>query len=230
MLERLLATATHQDLRVNLASLGVLRNLSIPPANKEILSNAGLIPICVKHISNRENANQLIQYTSVGILKNLLLGDKMIASFLAAGGLDALIPLANGEIPILNLEGINEKDPRVQYESARLLARLVERGNSFLFSRVILFLKDFSKIDDCRSIIVKNGGVLPILNLLKTQFDILKEEGVKCLYTLSKKGDQDTKNYLKSLGVVDILKNISFVTKEKEIEIMPKEIMEELQK
>jgi len=193
MVDRIFECAVHSDIRLNLGALGLIRNLSIPKQNKEPLLQRDILPILVKHISNRQNANQLIQYTAIGILKSLLvLGDPVIDGFAKAGGIEAIVVLARGEIPILSIDEKGEdigKDPRVQLESARVIIRFIER-------------------DDLRKEIVQRGAIPPIIQLINSQHAILKAEGTKGLHMLAVKGDDEIRAKLKENNVASVLETL----------------------
>jgi len=171
-----LKSLSHKDLLIVHLSVGALHNISIPMQNKVPLIEAGILPLIIEVIKNKEQPNPLIQFSAVGTLKSLLAtGDKMIKEFVAASGLEILIQLANGElnpkIPPEEDEDEKEKekkvpDKRVQYETARVLVRFLDQ------------------VENAKTI-AKLGGIPSILDLLNTKFAILQMEGIKAILTLA---------------------------------------------
>ncbi|PRP78764.1 hypothetical protein PROFUN_00937 [Planoprotostelium fungivorum] len=133
LLSKLTATTSHSDVRISHLSLGVYRNLAVPVQNKEKLVTHGIYDVVKPHLSKTESPNLHLQYVCVGIVKALISGgESFLASFAQAGGLKPLISTANG-IGVKPEEDDDgnpkEKDPRVEYEAARVLVRYTDTGD-----------------------------------------------------------------------------------------------------
>eukprot|EP00026_Physarum_polycephalum_P002239 Phypoly_transcript_02244.p1 GENE.Phypoly_transcript_02244~~Phypoly_transcript_02244.p1 ORF type:complete len:624 (-),score=117.12 Phypoly_transcript_02244:213-2084(-) len=150
------------DQRIAHVGLSALRNLSIPAKTKKQVVDSGALDLAVKHLSTM---NQPIQFEAIGILKCLLLdkqtlNDENTNKFIELGGVPLILTRATNQ----NIDALNEaegKDPRVMYESARLLCRLVANEE-----------------------IQKNVGtavVTPFITLLTSNFAMLKLEGAQAL-------------------------------------------------
>jgi len=193
----LLKNLSHKDMRVVHLSLGTLHNLSISVPNKTKLLEAGILPLLIELLKNKENPNLLIQYSIVGTLKNLvILGDSVRIPFIEQGGLGLLVQLANGEFkPVEHKdeesEGEEKKEPdkRVQYEAARVLIRFIDAEENAIT-------------------VVKLGGVPPILDLIRSKFAILQAEGAKAILRFSQIAElKPTLLETETLVVLENLKN-----------------------
>jgi len=194
----LLKSLHNKDLRNVHLSVGALHNLSIPVQNKVPLMKAGILPLLVEILKNKEQPNPLIQYSIAGTLKSLVVvGDEMTTEFVKEGGLAILVQLANGElnpkIPPNEEDEEEEKkekkepDKRVQYEAARVLVRFTDR---------VEYAKEIAAL----------GGIPSILDLITTKFNILQAEGVKAILQFAQ--IVELKEILLQSKTLEILENL----------------------
>lgn len=197
LLSFLFKTLRHKDLRIVHLSVGAIHNLSIPGTNKLKLINAGVIPLLIELLKNKENPNQLLQYAIVGTIRSLIvIGDPTITEFVKEGGLPTLVQLARGELnPKEETQGPNdeqkeekkEPDKRVQYEAARVIARFTEKSEYAV-------------------LLAKLGAIPSILELINSKFEILQAEGVKSILHFAQIGD--LKLELLESGTLKVLENL----------------------
>eukprot|EP01112_Ceratiomyxa_fruticulosa_P012234 TRINITY_DN3381_c0_g2_i5.p1 TRINITY_DN3381_c0_g2~~TRINITY_DN3381_c0_g2_i5.p1 ORF type:complete len:623 (+),score=130.80 TRINITY_DN3381_c0_g2_i5:162-2030(+) len=159
------------DQRILHLGLTALRNLSIAPVNRQPIFSSGVLEVTVSSLSA---PNQVIQFAAIGVLKNIIVGNEVASnSFLELGGLQPLLDLSRDEGPKLEVDPSSsprssKKDSRVQYESTRLLIRLLTEKEE----QVLAVSGD--KI------------IYPLQNLLISSFPILQQEGALALQSLSK--------------------------------------------
>jgi len=200
-----------KDNRIVQSVLGVLRNICIPAVNKDIFFNLGLMEVLVKKMNIRERPSIVIQYEVVGAVKSLVIGgEKHTKGFLDLGGLEILSDLANGKIaPQDDEEDEKEKkkpELRVQYEATRVLIRISEQG-------------------DRRKLVADAGGIGPIVELVKSSFEILQAEALKALHKFS--DIDELRPYLIQNKTVEVLKeyNSSNVPLKEKAELILKNLI-----
>ena len=135
--------------------------------------------LVVKHLTQAEQPNAHIQYGITQILRSLIAsgGDSFIPIIVKHNNvLEALVRLAKGELTPETKqeeeeteEAPKEKDRRVEYEATRIIVRITD------------------KAENCEEI-VKLGGVGPLVELVKSQYEILQAEGVKGIHNIVKAG------------------------------------------
>jgi len=186
LLSSLFLWSSSVDIRICRLSLSVLRNLCIPIENKRILLRKDILPLIISQLKQKKDGKIDLptQYLCVGVLRALTTIDEAIHCFMQNEALEALISVARGDM--LSEEEayyekeddsqVNEKvskprnrDRRVEYEAARLLARIA----------------DFPTY---REELVRKGGIMPLVELLKTRFDVLHEEAFRAILHLIESG------------------------------------------
>jgi len=158
-------------------------------------------------LQETENPNAHIQFATIGTIKSLIAGgETMLQKFATSGGVQPLIAIARGEVmskeqQYAAKENPQERDKRVEYEAARVLARISTNG-------------------DNRKTIAEGGGIEPLLELIKSSYEILQHEGIKAILELASTGTYI--NQLIAAGTSEVITN--YTTNNPQVSEMQKKI------
>ena len=176
-----------------------MRNLSIPPENKELFRGRGVVEQAMK--LGKKSKNAPVKFECVRCVKGLLIDhdEGFEEEFYNNGGLDFL----------LEADATCSEEPalRVALEGGRLWVRLLENEKRFGELVAARFVDEEEEGgvkevgegegEEKKEEVVGGGIESPLMKLLETKFDLLQAEGAKGCYLLFKGGyrPQNTKLY-----------------------------------
>ena len=184
------------DERIHHLVAAGLRNLSIPPENKNLFKGKGVVKTVMK--LGKKSKNAPVKFECVRCVKGLLTDDTFEEEFYENGGLDFLLEADQScsEEPAL----------RVALEGGRLWVRLLENEKRYAELIAAQIEEDEEEVgvkEEGEEEVKKEGGEekgagieSPLLKLLETKFDLLQAEGAKGCYLLFKGGYQPKGNKL----------------------------------
>eukprot|EP01119_Soliformovum_irregulare_P024753 TRINITY_DN8955_c0_g1_i2.p1 TRINITY_DN8955_c0_g1~~TRINITY_DN8955_c0_g1_i2.p1 ORF type:complete len:386 (-),score=99.79 TRINITY_DN8955_c0_g1_i2:39-1196(-) len=184
--------------RLQHLSLGAIRNLSLLSNNKQSFYQQGLFPALVSILSETDRPNAHIQFSSVAIVRVFVAAGTEVVqpwagNWVQEGGLVPLIRLARGEMRPKELDKdddgnpVKNPDKRVEYEATRILVRYAA--------------------SEYKNVLVENGGVDPMVDLLFAPFGLLQDEALVGLTHLAQ--HDEYKKVLVSAGAIEAISKIS---------------------
>ncbi|KAH3744169.1 hypothetical protein Pelo_14428 [Pelomyxa schiedti] len=185
--------------RLLLFVLSLLRNMTVPRAAKEPLVECGILPILVETLS--KNRNQIILFTAVVTLSILVRENpRRIGMLVSCGGILPIMnialcgnatgnpeetrPLESHNTDATDDQQPKEKDLRLQYEAARVIAMLC---NYEEYAKLVWNCSSSTTTSTSTS-----SGQVPVEKVLgilaASKFDVLKEEAATATKALASHG------------------------------------------
>jgi hypothetical protein len=179
------------DGRIQHLGLGAIRNLSVPPQNRKLIADSGVITSCAKVLESR---NAHVLFLNMGVLRTLILQSAATATaFMEAEGVEKLM--------IFFSQDLADEHLRIRYEAGRVLAAL------------FVSLPAFESV----SSLMTQGGLKGPIFLVQSTYAILQQEGMRALQTLVQT-EIHQQGILEAEGATEAL--VKLLDKEKDNELL----------
>ncbi|RUS35599.1 armadillo-type protein [Jimgerdemannia flammicorona] len=176
------------DMRTQHAVISIVKNLSLPKANKSLLGASGAIQAAARFLKESKDMLKPIQFGAVGVLKHLATGNFENASRMITGREPSDQSPSLTTTPLDRLIALVRRtdDMPTKSEGTRVLVNLVKVVWAQDVLTDILQPKDGISTAPLRRTLLKSDGVVPpIAEMIRTtQFPVLQNEGVMALTLL----------------------------------------------